>query len=256
MQQRRKMPDEHRLFYERYFVEQDFSPQEKLKQLEKVSALEHFTKKVKLQGFGLVIGVGKGADLFAATKDVVALDLPFTYLPEVKRSFPHAIVMQGDATCLPFADNSFDYVIMSEVLEHIPDRAAALGEIARVLAPDGIFIVTTPNWVSSFGLARKLIELFARKRINAGDQIIDVWVTPWGLRKEMSPFFGTFKSMGWWFFPPTEKGSFLILSSVSAIVFRFLLPIEKLLRQICPYFGHSIFFASHKATLKNGSNDE
>ena len=39
----------------------------------------------------------------------------------------------GDATRLPFADGTFDRVIATEVLEHIPDDVAALAELARVL---------------------------------------------------------------------------------------------------------------------------
>ncbi|MDZ4719923.1 MAG: class I SAM-dependent methyltransferase, partial [Roseiflexaceae bacterium] len=40
--------------------------------------------------------------------------------------------MHGDATNMPFADHSFDVVTLLEVLEHIPDTAAALREVLRV----------------------------------------------------------------------------------------------------------------------------
>ena len=46
--------------------------------------------------------------------------------------------VQGDALALPFADGSFDRVIASEVLEHIPDDEQAMAELARVLRPGGI----------------------------------------------------------------------------------------------------------------------
>ena len=45
--------------------------------------------------------------------------------------------VQGDALALPFADGTFDRVIASEVLEHIPDDRAAMAELARVLRPGG-----------------------------------------------------------------------------------------------------------------------
>jgi SAM-dependent methyltransferase len=50
----------------------------------------------------------------------------------------------GDATRLPFHSSSFDRIIASEVMEHIPDDHAAIAELARVLAPGGIIAVTVP----------------------------------------------------------------------------------------------------------------
>ncbi|HYW02884.1 MAG TPA: methyltransferase domain-containing protein [Gammaproteobacteria bacterium] len=55
-------------------------------------------------------------------------------------------LMAGDALRLPFGDASFDRVICSEVLEHIPDYRAALDEIDRVLRPGGILAVSVPRF--------------------------------------------------------------------------------------------------------------
>ncbi len=52
----------------------------------------------------------------------------------------------GDAGRLPFPAASFDVVVASEVLEHIADDAAALGELARVLLPGGCLAVTVPRF--------------------------------------------------------------------------------------------------------------
>lgn len=51
----------------------------------------------------------------------------------------------ANALRLPFADNSFDKVICSEVLEHIPDYRGALREIERVLKPGGLFCASVPR---------------------------------------------------------------------------------------------------------------
>ena len=55
--------------------------------------------------------------------------------------------IRGDATRLPFANESFDCVVTSEVLEHIHDDVAALSELVRVLKPGGTFAATVPSWL-------------------------------------------------------------------------------------------------------------
>ena len=56
------------------------------------------------------------------------------------------LVVQGDTFRLPFADRSFDCVIASEVLEHLPDDGAALAEMSRVLRADGLLAVSVPRF--------------------------------------------------------------------------------------------------------------
>ena len=50
----------------------------------------------------------------------------------------------SDIARLPFADHTFDAVLCSEVLEHVPAPIAVLGELARVLRPGGTLLVTAP----------------------------------------------------------------------------------------------------------------
>ena len=54
--------------------------------------------------------------------------------------------LRGDATRLPFPDNTFDCVVTSEVLEHIQSDVAAIAELHRVLKPGGTLGVTVPTW--------------------------------------------------------------------------------------------------------------
>jgi len=59
-----------------------------------------------------------------------------------------AATANGDALCLPFADNTFDRIIASEVLEHVSDDQQALHELFRVLKPGGTIAITVPAWLS------------------------------------------------------------------------------------------------------------
>lgn len=49
---------------------------------------------------------------------------------------------------LPYLDASFDCVVLSEVLQNVPDHRFVLGEIARVLRVGGVFVLTTPNMMN------------------------------------------------------------------------------------------------------------
>ena len=46
---------------------------------------------------------------------------------------------------LPYEDKSFDLVLITEVIEHLENHRAAIGELVRVLRPGGHLILTTPN---------------------------------------------------------------------------------------------------------------
>lgn len=50
-----------------------------------------------------------------------------------------------DGNTIPFEDNTFDLVVLVEVIEHVVDKDALFQEISRVLKPFGKLFVTTPN---------------------------------------------------------------------------------------------------------------
>jgi len=52
----------------------------------------------------------------------------------------------SDILNIPEPDASFDAVLCTEVLEHLPDPVRALDEMARLLRPGGMFIITAPFW--------------------------------------------------------------------------------------------------------------
>jgi SAM-dependent methyltransferase len=69
------------------------------------------------------------------------------------------LVVQGgiDTPGLPLPDSSTDVVIMAELIEHLVDTDAAVDEARRVLRPDGILLLSTPNLAAWFN--RALITL-------------------------------------------------------------------------------------------------
>jgi SAM-dependent methyltransferase len=69
------------------------------------------------------------------------------------------LVVQGGvgAPGLPFPDSSADVVIMSELIEHLVDTDAAVDDARRVLRPDGVLLMSTPNLAAWFN--RGLVAL-------------------------------------------------------------------------------------------------
>lgn len=94
-------------------------------------------------------GCGMGFYLMAMqrlrTLRLVGLDSDAERLAWAEREGVDAELLHGDAQHLPFADGSFDKVLMSEVLEHLSDDRAALREVARVLRPGGVLAMSVPN---------------------------------------------------------------------------------------------------------------
>jgi SAM-dependent methyltransferase len=56
-------------------------------------------------------------------------------------------VKVGDILDMPYADGSFDVVLASEILEHVPEDDRAIAELVRILSPGGILAITVPRWL-------------------------------------------------------------------------------------------------------------
>jgi len=76
-------------------------------------------------------------------------------------AFPQCGYVQGDGAALPFADDSFDAVLIAVVLGEIGDLHEALGEVSRVIGPRGALTVCETRRDSDFIALPRLRELLA-----------------------------------------------------------------------------------------------
>jgi ubiquinone/menaquinone biosynthesis C-methylase UbiE len=121
----------------------------------------------------LEIGPGTGyytldmAEWLGADGRVEIFDLQQEFLDHVmagaaERGLANVHPTQGDATALPYEDGSIDAVILTAVLGEIPDPAAALREIRRVLKPGGRLVVGElfgdPHFTTRASLQRQAAE--------------------------------------------------------------------------------------------------
>lgn len=80
------------------------------------------------------------------SKKVVAFDINKRAVKVAKEISPkNCFCVIGDATALPFKNNSFNQIVSSEVVEHIMDYKKYIQEAFRVSKKGGNFMLTTPN---------------------------------------------------------------------------------------------------------------
>ena len=110
-------------------------------------------------------------------------------------------VSAADITLLPFAQATFDHVICSEVLEHIPDDQKAASELIRVLKPGGTLAVSVPRFLPE-KICWKLSQTYCNTkgghiRIYKKSDIIKLFVN-FGLKKLSSHYAHSIHTPYWW----------------------------------------------------------
>jgi SAM-dependent methyltransferase len=73
------------------------------------------------------------------------LEYPFLRIAHATLRDSDISLVNGNLYALPFPDDTFDKIILSEVLEHLEDDVRGLREIVRVLKPGGLVAITVPN---------------------------------------------------------------------------------------------------------------
>lgn len=93
---------------------------------------------------GRVLDVGCGSSRIVGSRPMVGLDIALAKLRYARR-YRNPLV-HGSIFALPFKDATFDTVICSEVIEHLPADERLFAELERVLRPGGRLILGTPDY--------------------------------------------------------------------------------------------------------------
>src|SRR5882672_2852414 len=102
----------------------------------------------KVHGNLLEVGCGEGRGVTVLMPNVEqfsAIDKIAGVVEGLKKKFPQGHFVNGNIPPLPYDDNTFDCVVSFQVIEHIKDDSLYLKEINRVLKPNGLALITTPN---------------------------------------------------------------------------------------------------------------
>lgn len=131
-----------------------------------------------LQDGDVVLDAGCGRGFFVnylrrmSGCDLTGIELDFPLFEIARRELAglNIKLVNGDITRLPFPDHHFTKIVMSEVLEHIPDDVGALQQLYRVLQPDGVLALTVPHQHYPFWWdpINKTLEVLFHTHIAAG----------------------------------------------------------------------------------------
>ncbi len=114
----------------------------------------------------LLLEVGSGLSPIVTGDDrIVYSELSFSALKTLKRINQQGRYVVADGTRLPFKDGAFSHTICSEVLEHVEDDQAAIGELARVINPKGTVYITVPHRKFYFAADDRFVRHFRRYEI-------------------------------------------------------------------------------------------
>jgi SAM-dependent methyltransferase len=93
-------------------------------------------------------GTGYGsAELAQSADEVTGVDIAADAIEYARQNYPLPGLrfLESSCTAVPFPPESFDLIVAFEVIEHLGDYRAFLAECARLLTPEGLFIVSSPN---------------------------------------------------------------------------------------------------------------
>ena len=138
-------------------------------QREKYEVVKKYLSKRVARILDLGCGTGMFLEELAGRNEIViGVDSSMKMLDIARKRASGASLVCADADHLPFKDRSFDVVVSVTLLQNVPEPVVTMKEIARVLKPGGISIVTSlkrkhspeklADWASSAGLKPIIAE--------------------------------------------------------------------------------------------------
>ncbi|MBS1964858.1 MAG: glycosyltransferase [Chloroflexi bacterium SZAS-1] len=132
-------------------------------------------------------GCGMGVYMMMMSRlrnlNIVGVDGDVGRLEWAEREGVDARLSRVDIHTLPFADASFDKVLMTEVLEHIAEDRVAMREVFRVLKPGGTLALSVPhaNYPLLWDPINKAIEALGLSPMRGPGPITGLWSNHWRL---------------------------------------------------------------------------
>ncbi len=123
-------------------------------------------------------GCGNGIETgpYAGHLRVLGLDYQPAYAACCARRYPDASYAIAHLAHLPVADHCIDVIVMNQVIEHLENPVAVIGELSRVLAAGGRLLVATPNYG---GVAWPLVEATYHRWFSGEFNVEDNHVMPY-----------------------------------------------------------------------------
>ncbi len=120
----------------------------------------------------LDLGCGTGMfleELSSRAEFVVGVDASPEMLKVAKGRAREVALVRADADALPFVDGSFDAVVSVTLLQNMPDPAATVGAVARVLRSGGVAVLTVLKRKCSQGELEKWVKQAGMELVGSGE---------------------------------------------------------------------------------------
>ena len=230
-------------FYNSLWASVRLNPIEVVKQQRRLLLIESMLSESPRHT--IFVGCGMGDEISLVTSgESVGIDTSRVALAAAKKNHPFAMFVLADAHHLPLRAGTADQVVLSETLEHLVWPERSISEILRICEGDAKFVLTTPNWFSLWGVARKIAQFVLRKRLTAAYQPIDNWYTIYSLKRLLESRFRIISTRGAWYFPPLGRGNAAIKSEKLAQIMKRMILCDVHLGKVFPYFGHFLGMVS------------